>query len=77
MTHDRKSKLRRALDDMNEGMRALLSSDPSSPELIGELLEGRDPGPRARRGSAKRTPRSDQLRARARRSSELRLVRGD
>ena len=75
MAHDAKSELRRALDDMNEGIQAMLGFDASRPELIVELLDG-DPGPRARRRSAKHTPRSDRPRARTRRSSVLRLVRG-
>lgn len=77
MAHDEKSELRRALDDLNQGLRALLGAEPGSPDLIAELLEGGDPGPRARRHRTARIPRSDQPRPRVPVSSKLRLVRDD
>lgn len=53
--------LKRALDDLNEGIRSLLGPGDSRPELVDELLggrRGRAPAPRARSARRERRPRA-------------------
>jgi hypothetical protein len=55
------NELRRALSEMNDGVRALLGPDGGVPELVGELLVDPEPSPGMSRdmaalGKRRRTP---------------------
>jgi hypothetical protein len=64
--------LRRALDDLGEGIRSLFGAGPARPALVEELLGGRSPdAPPHRARPARRGPR----RPRAAASRHLVLVK--
>jgi hypothetical protein len=63
MADDTRSELRRALDDLIEGIRALLLLGPARPELVCELLGAGGEDPREHPDDSVREPRGDDLRS--------------
>ncbi|MEN8183591.1 MAG: hypothetical protein ABFS46_13770 [Myxococcota bacterium] len=61
MAYDSRSELRRALDHLGGGLRALFGLERPDAELVDELLRGRPAGRRAQhkapRGRRKRSPK--------------------
>jgi hypothetical protein len=79
MANHTRNELRRAFDEMSEGLRSLLGLEHSAPALVGELLQIRRERPVGyREGCGRRTKRGrarlDWRRSRSRASSRGRLV---